>query len=268
MKLVAVVKGAERIDDAAASLAGATGLTLAECRMRLSPEPPALLARLEPGAADALVAALRAAGLPALAIDAHVPTDAARTVANHVTFASDGVTFAPRFGDALQLSWPDVMAVLRGSRESSSDVERTEKSKSLSVGMALATGGLKVTRTSTKTVHSSDSSVQQVVLVYGRDGRAAALVEGLVDFTCLGAALQPSSTANMNALALRLRERAKGAFHDDRLLRLGRRPLPFVAGSEARTGTAGTVVTRRDTAASLDVLAEVMRQAVVEGLLP
>jgi hypothetical protein len=104
--------------------------------------------------------------------------------------------------------------------------------------------------------------------VYGRDGRVAALVEGLVDFTCLGAELQPSSTANMVALGRRLREQAEHAFHDDRLLRLGRRPLPFVAGGEARSGSGGVKVTSRDTAASLDVLAEVLRQAVAQGLLP
>ena len=232
------------------------------------PEPPALLARLEAGAADALVASLRKAGLPALAIDAHVPRDADRTSALRVAFTAESVTFTPRAGDPMQVAWPDVLAVLRGSRESRSEVERTEKSKSLSVGMAIATGGLMMSRTSSKTVHSSDTSFQQVILVYARDGRAAALVEGLVDFSCLGSDLQPSSTANMGTLGRRFREQARGAFHDDRLLRLGRRPLPFVAEHETRSATSALVVTRRDTVASLDVLAEVLRQAVAEALLP
>lgn len=268
MKLVAIVRAPPRMEEAAAAAASATGLTLAECRMRLSPEPPALLARLEDGAAEALVSSLRSAGLAALAIDAKVPTDSARTVAQRVAFTSEAVTFTPRFGDAFEIGWPDVLAVLRGSRESRSDMERTEKSRSLSLGMAVATGGLKMTRTSTKTFHSSDAATQQLILVFARDGRAAAIVEGQVEFGCLGADLQPSSTANMAALALRLREQAKHAFHDDRLLRLGRRPLPFVAGSETRSGTAGRIVTSRDTAASLDVLAELLHQAVAQALLP
>jgi hypothetical protein len=107
-----------------------------------------------------------------------------------------------------------------------------------------------------------------VILVYARDGRAAALAEGELDFSCLGADMQPSSTANMAALAQRLRDRAKGAFHDDRLLRLGRRPLPFVAGRESRSRTAAGDTTRTDSSDSLDTLAEVLRQAVREGLLP
>lgn len=268
MKLVAIVRAPPRIEEAAAALAAAAGLTLAESRMRLAPEPPALLARLEDGAADALVGSLRAAGLAALAIDARVPTGVDRTQAHRVELDHEGVTLTPRFGEAMRIAWADVRMVLRGSRESGSETERTEKSTSLSLGMAVATGGLKVTRTSTKTVHSSETSIQQVILVYARDGRAAALIEGQVDFTCLGSDLQPSSTANMAALGRRLRERAPGAFHDERLLRLGRRSLPFVATGEARTGTAGSVVTTKSTAASLDILAEVLHQAVAQGLLP
>lgn len=268
MKLVAIVKAPTQAEEAAAAVAAATGLTLAEGRLRLAPEPPALLARLEPAAADALVARLSSAGLTVLAIDAGVPTDASRLIAHRVAFTPEGVVFAPRFGDAVELAWPEVVAVLRGARESTSVTARAEKSTKLSVGMALATGGLKMTRTQTTTSLTSESAFQQVVLVYARDGRAAALIEGEVDFTCLGAALQPSALGNMNALAIRLREQATAAFHDDRLLRLGRRPLPFVAGREARTGAGATTVTRRDTAASLDVLAEVLHQAVARGLLP
>ncbi len=268
MKLVAIVRAPERIEEASAVLAAGTGLTLAECRMRLAPEPPALLTRLEAGPAAALVAALRKADLPALAIDAQVPTDADRTRALRIELAPEQVTLTPRAGEPLRVAWPDVLAVLRGSRESSTEAERTETSRSLSLGRAIATGGLVMTRSSSKTVRSSDTSYQQVILLYARDGRSAALIEGQVDFTCLGPDLQPSSTTNMATLGQRFRQLARGAFHDDRLLRLGRRPLPFVAGNETRSATSAMIVTRRDTAASLDVLAEVIRQAVAGGLLP
>jgi hypothetical protein len=80
--------------------------------------------------------------------------------------------------------------------------------------------------------------------------------------------MQPSSTANMIELARRLREKARGAFHDERLLRLGRRPLPFLVGGASRSQTGKQTTTRTDTSAALDTLAEVMRRAVVEGLLP
>ncbi len=267
MKLVAIVRAPAHAEEAARALADAAGLTLAEARMRLAPEPPALVARLEPDKADALVVALRKASLAALAIDARVPTDKDRTVVRSFSLDDTGATFTSRAGDSMVVSWGDVVAILRGVRVSRSQVEQVETSKRLSVATAVVTGGLKMTRTSTRTVRSSDESTEHVILLFARDGGAAVLAEGEVEFSCLGPSMQPSSTGNMVELARRLRDGAKGAFHDERLLRLGRRPLPFVAGSESRSQTRTTTVTRSDTSSSLDVLAQVMREALVPGLL-
>jgi hypothetical protein len=267
MKLVALVRAPERPDEAAKVLASALGLAPAEARLRLGPEPPALLARLDPDKADALVVTLGKAGLAALAVDVRVPTDKDRTIVRSFSFDDRVVTFTSRAGDSMVVSWADVVAILRGLRASRSQVEQVEKSKRFSVGTAVATGGLKMTRASTRTVRSSEESTEQVILVFAQDGHAALLAESAVDFSCLGSSMQPSSTGNMVELARRLRDRAKGAFYDERLLRLGRRPLPFLAGGESRSLTKTTTVTRTDTSSSLDVLAEVMRQALAEGLL-
>ena len=104
--------------------------------------------------------------------------------------------------------------------------------------------------------------------MYARDGRDVMIAERQARLSCLGEAMQPSSTANMVALARRLRALASGAFYDERLLRLGRRALPFLATGETRSGTATLTTLRTDTSGSLDVLAEVMRQAVAARLLP
>lgn len=268
MKLVAVVRPAPNAEEAARAVAAATGLTLAEARMRLSPEPPALLARLEDGRAAALVAALRGAGLGAVAVDVRCPTDRDRVLARGFAVDDAGLTLTPRAGEPVVLGWAEVTAILRGMRASRSEVERTETSKRLSVGTAIATGGLKLTRTSTRQVRAAEETTEQVILVYARGGRAATLAEGQLEFSCLGAGMQPSSAGNMAELARRLRARAPGAFYDERLLRLGRRPLPFLSAGESRSQTAAAVTTRTDTSGALDVLAEVIRQALVEGLLP
>ncbi len=269
MKLVAIARAPSRPDEAARAVADATGLTPAEARMRLAPEPPALLARLEVGAANALVAALRGAGLAALAVDARCPTDRDRTVTHAFVLADAGATFTPRIGRSMHVAWPDVLAILRGVRATTTSLERTEKTKRFSAGSALITGGLIVTRMSEQTVRSSEEAQEQVILVYARDGRAATLVENQLDFSCLEHHMTPSSTGNMVELARLLRERAKGAFYDERLLRLGRRRLPFLVARESRSQTPTTLTaTHTDTSSSLDTLAEVMRQAVAEGLLP
>jgi len=268
MKLVAIVRTPSRHDEAARAVADAAGVTLAEARMRLAPEPPALLARLETEEAGKLVAALRKAGLSALAVEARCPTDKDRTHARSFALDGTGVTFTPRFADSVKVLWPDVVAILRGLRASRSEVERSERETRLSVGRALVTGGISMHRTSTKKVRSSEEAFEQVIFVYARGGRAVTLAEDELDFTCLGSGMQPSSTANMVELARRLRERAKGAFYDERLLRLGRRQLPFLAGGESRSQLPTLMTTHTDTSGSLDTLAEVLRQAVLAGLLP
>jgi hypothetical protein len=268
MKLVAIVRAPERPGEAASAFAEAAGVALAEARMRLAPEPPAVLARLESERADALVAALREAGMSALAVPDPVPHDDDRVVARSFSLDEAGATFTSRSGESIRMEWNGVLAILRGVRASRSDVERSERTRSFSVGMAVATGGLKMTRTSTSTARSSEESAEQVILVQGRDGGVVLLAEQALDFSCLGSAMGASSTSNMVELARRLRERASGAFSDDRLLRLGRRPLPFLARGEARSRSGATTVTRTDTTGSLDVLAEVMRRAIVEGMLP
>ncbi len=249
-------------------MAGALGLAPAEARMRMAAECPALLARLAPDAAGALVRALRQVGVAALSVDERVPTDDDRILARSFSVTDDGATFTPRLGPGVEIKWPEVVAVLRGLRAARTEVDRSEKSTTFSLSTAVATGGLKMSRTSRKVVHSSEEATEQVVLVYVRGGRTVLLSERHVDFSCLQQDRQPSSTGNMAELARRIRERAKTAFHDDRLLRMGRRPLPFVGGGESRSTTRTMAVTSIDTAGSLDVLAEVLREAVAEGLLP
>ena len=267
MQLVATLLPLPDAEKAAAAVAGVTGTALAEARMRLSAEPPAMVARCDAERAAALVAALRGVGAAALALDERVPSDEDRTAARLVAFEASAATFLPRSGEPLSLAWPDVHLLLRGVRAWRSEDERTEKSRRFSLARAVATSGIALTRTEEATVRRVEESHEQVILVYARGGRAATVSAAEVDFSCLGPDMQPSSTANMAVLARRLREMARGAFYDERLLRLGRRPLPFVFGGESVAVTDSGVKRRVDTRRSLDVLAEAIRQGVVLGFL-
>ena len=145
MKLVAMVCAPARPDEAAKVLSDASGIALAEARMRLAPEPPALLARLAPDKSDALVAVLRKAGLAALAVDLPCPTDRERTLVRSFSVDATGLSFTTRSGSSMFVGGSGVLAVLRGLRASRVAVARAEKSKQLSVGAIVATGGLMMT---------------------------------------------------------------------------------------------------------------------------
>lgn len=270
MKVVALVEAPSDMQAAAMALASATGMAPAEARMRLAPEPPALLARLEPAAAEALVTSLRGMGLSVLAVDER-GLGQGRVVARRVTFGEDTVTFTPRAGEALELAWSEVVAVLRAASSVRTQSEHKEQASKLDVakayGLAIATHGLVMPKTGAKTVRQETEETSQLIYVFARDGRSAVLNEHGMDYSCLGAAMQPSRIANMTMLMRMLCERAPGAFHDERLLRLGRRALPFVV-ADSTQATAGDVSVRRaNTLQGTEVLAEVMREAVIQGLL-
>ncbi len=180
------------------------------------------------------------------------------------TLGDTWLALEPRSGGTMQLPWTDVAAILRAARESRTDVERAEVSNRYSAGP----DGLPMPYGATTTVRSSTESLEQLIFLYARDGRSALLSASELAFDCLGPAMQPSSTGNVVEVARLLREKARGACYDERLVRLGRRPLPFVLDHESRAQSATMVKTRSDTRNSLDVLAEVMWQALVSGLLP
>lgn len=268
MRLVALLRPPQRPEDVARLLAETVAIPVAQARMRLSPEPPALLARLPDPEAAALCDQLRSAGLIVLDCDAEVPGDGDRTVARTLELGEEAVTFAPRSGDSLRIPYEEIQVILRGLRAQREETSHTEERRRLSVGMAVASGGLKLTRKEKKTVRSSEEETEQALLVYGPPGACAAIYDGEMLFTCLGSAMQPSKLGNMVALTRLLRERAPRAAYDDRLLRLGRRALPFVADREEREGGSATTRLRSDTTPALDVLAEILRRAFADGLLP
>jgi hypothetical protein len=266
MKIVALVRPAAEVPTAAQVLASAAGMAPAEARMRLAPEPPALLARLAPDAADALVQTLRDAGLAALAVDEGAVAE--RVTARTATFGPEQGTFTPRAGAPLTMAWEDVTVILRGASSLRTQSEHTEKTTQVALGAALVTGGLKLTKTTERSVRGASEETSQVLFVFDREGRGALLPEVGFDFSCLGAAMQPSRTANMVTLARTVRERAPAAFYDERLLRLGRRPLPFVLGGSVQVVSGATSHSRINTAQGLDVLAEALRLGVAGGFLP
>jgi len=258
MHLVASIKKASDLEAAVAALEASAAMTKAEARMRLAPEPPALLARLPPEVAAGVVTALGRAGLPALAVDEDVPSDSERLQVRGFAFEAGSGQFNSRTGEALAVPWDDVRLVLRGVRTSRTTTEHTETRQKLAPGRAVLTGGLVFTKKTTSTIRNVQEDSEQFLLVH-TDAVRLILAEQALEFSGLGPLLQPARTANLNVLQQELQRRTTRAFHDDRLLRLGRRALPFILGGNER---------RSDTRGVVDVLAEVLDQAVRTGLLP
>jgi len=259
MHLVASIRPASDLEAAVAALVASAAMTKAEARMRLAPEPPALLARLPQEDATRVVTELGRAGLPALALDEDVSSDSQRFQVRSFSFEAGSGQFTSRTGETLAVPWDDVRLVLRGARTSRTTTEHTETRQKLAPGRAVLTGGLVFTKKTTSTVRNVHEDSDQFLLLH-TDALRLILGEHLLEFSGLGPLLQPARTANLGVLMQELRRRTPQAFHDDRLLRLGRRALPSVLG--------GSGERRSDTRSSVDVLAALLDQAVRTGLLP
>jgi len=226
MKFVALPKAPANVDAAVKVLRELAGHVPAEARMRLAGEAPFIVARLDDDAADALAEGLRAAGIAALALDVEVPTDESRMVARSFEFAPDAFVLLPRSGEPLRMPYGEIDLILRGVRVHRGSSTRVESKRRLDIGRALLTQGLMVTKVEKKEIVTRTENPEHFILVFG-GGEAGALYEEEVVFQSLGKDLQPSRLANLGFITEKLRRLAPQARYDDRLLRLGRRPLPF-----------------------------------------
>jgi hypothetical protein len=213
-------------------LCAATGQVPAEARMRMAGEPPLLIARLDDDAAQMLVAQLRSAKVAALSIDMDVPGDESRLVARSFVFGEAGAgepgyfELQPRMGEPMRLPYEDIDLLVRGVRLHRSSTTHTESKRKLDLGRALLTQGLMITKVEKREVTTRIESPEHFLLVYSGES-VGALYEEEVTFQSLGKDLQPARLANMGFITDKLRRLAPQAQYDDRLLRLGRRPMAF-----------------------------------------
>lgn len=263
MKLVALVRWPTAPDArqrVAQILVARTGATVAEANMRLAPEPPAVLARVEDDAA-ALVAAIRETGAGAVAVEPAAPAQKARFAAHAFQLGEALFTLTQRGGQALAMPYDQIVLVLRGKQVAT----RTSTVTVREARVTMDFDGLGA-ETIERDERTSKQSEEHFVRVFARVGQVAALEEGRTNFTGLPK-LALTRPANLDLVCKELRLRAPGAFYDDRLLRLGKRALPFVMGREVHVASGSVSTSASSTAEIVDVMAEVLYRAALEGLL-
>lgn len=233
MYLVAIGSLKASIDEALKPLANDLGTTPYELRLLLNAGCPAVvLATVDEAAARAAVAAIQRNGHGAVFLDRReVVTNDQMTLLREPQFTPGGLQAHPETGD--RLPYGDIAVILRAIHRTSSETTQTVKQRQLRPVMAVATGGLIMSKTTTKSVTSSSVKTEAVLYIFRHSPQKPWLLhERQVRYTGLGAELRPTSLENFMLMIRKLRERAPDAHYDERLM--NSRPMRGVAeGVEA-----------------------------------
>jgi hypothetical protein len=222
MHVVAIREMPAGFETPAAALAPALGLAPAALIARLAAAgrgPVVVGTAAEAAAADALAAAVDAAGFRALRLGpADVESDAARFVARSPSFDGDRLVVVSRTGARLEVDLPAVHLILRGTMGGSTVETTTTRERKFSPGKAALTGGLMITKSVEKTTSQTVDTRQGFVHLYAPELPTVALREAELTYEDFGPLRQPGRAANFAALVGELRRRCTAAAFDDRLL--------------------------------------------------
>lgn len=209
---------------ARAAAASATGLALADLNRRLAGTLPRILL---PGAGDdqalSVAAALEGLGFGVFTFDASVvPNDQQRIVARRIEMTGDALIAFDAQQNEHSCPGRNIALVQRGNRTTSTSETVKSTDRQLSIGRAVMSGGLVLSKKVEKTTVKNTETTEAFLLVERDDDQPdIMLYERRIDYRFLGAAMQPASRANLEQVWTRLGAMAGGGRTDDRLTRPG-----------------------------------------------
>jgi hypothetical protein len=216
----------------AGPLAAELETTLYELKLTLSAGFPAVVLATvdESRAASAMATLARHGHLAAMRNRATLVASGAMTALRDFQLGEE--VLASSAGGEL-MPYSDVLALLRATHRTTTTSVEEVKERKLRPGMAIATGGLILSKKTTREVITKTEAREQVLYIFSGSGAPPWILrERTARYTGLGADLRPTSLENFATTIRRLRELAPQAYYDERLM--GGRPIRGVAeGIEA-----------------------------------
>lgn len=222
MHVVAIDGLKEDKEGMAGVLARALGVTEFEALSRLRvPGSGPVIVRLfaDYGSAEKLAGQLDSGGFHAVVLNnTEIDAEAGRLTVKRFGLDKQQLHVELRGGGNLAVVYEDVEVILRGTGITTRTETETTKKRSLSLGRALLTSGLVMTKT-TKTVREVTTGEREGFLaLYAADKPILSFRENVLSFESFGPEMKPSRSENFSYLAAELRRRCPGAVYDDRLL--------------------------------------------------
>jgi hypothetical protein len=254
MFIVAICELKTTIEVEAQALARDLGGTAYEHRLHLLGGLPAIvLTTADRELGQKTLDALRRRGHGAVACDAAAVV-ASEDMIDMRRFQLQADAVLAQGPTAERLPGSDILALLRATHRTDVQSREEIKTKQFSMGRALVSGGLMVSKTVKREERSSSSELQQVLYVFRASGETPWLLhERGTHYGALGSEIAPSSMQNFLTTIRRLRALAPVAVYDERLLKLRRAPGPPV-----KSGSFGSESVSTSSASSLDLTAHLL----------
>lgn len=122
-------------------------------------------------------------------------------------------------GDSLSMPFQKIDLILRGTAIARDVSTETVKNRSLSMGRAVLSGGMMITKTTRDVREVTTEERQGFVNIYAGNNPTLVFFENGLVYDSLGSAMRPSRAANFTYLVAELRRRCPDALYDERLLR-------------------------------------------------
>lgn len=198
-------------------LAAAVGQAAYEIRVLLADDPPWLVLRTpERERALALVGALRGRGHEVVACDASAVT----SFADMIDVDAIGADATLRSGETA-LAWAEVAAIVRLTVRKTWQTTKKETKREMAVGMAIATGGVILSKKVTKESIQRHEDREQLVCLFRPGGPAWVAAERSVDYAGLPGGSARTGAENFDRFVELVRSRTSAPY-DDRFLRAKR----------------------------------------------
>jgi len=219
MHIVAVYRLQGPPEELAGQLAGLLATTAYEMRSRVMAPGggPAVVARFaEAGPATACAEALRQAGFAVLVIDSAAPVREPFPV-HRLFLGTEGLRAVSRQEQGLEIPYAAVQLLVRGTGISTSSTTETSTERKFSLGRAVATGGLVMSKTQKTVTESTSEARESFCVLYAAGQPPLVLRQAAMDYQPFGADLKPTRDANFNWACSELRRRCGHAAWDERL---------------------------------------------------
>lgn len=221
MYVVAIHGLKEDKEKLAGTLADALGVTKLEAlsRLRVPGGGPLIIRPFAAhNPAGRLAARLESGGFRALILNGEdIAAEAGRKTIKKFGLGERDLRVELTDGGSLVVAYQDIDLILRGTEITVRTDTETTRKRSLSLGRAVLTGGLVMTKT-TKTVRDVTTGEREGFLtLYTSDKPILLFRENILVYESLGQAMKQSRVANFNYLAEELHKRCPGATYDERL---------------------------------------------------